>query len=95
VGEIYIIAGPRQTLVEVLQIAAEITGLPAPGLQVSPGMMKAMAGLMGLVEKVIPVPEAYTGSNAKARHGLGYNPRSLKEGLTETLHREMRLLRMK
>jgi nucleoside-diphosphate-sugar epimerase len=37
----------------------------------------------------------YIGSNAKARHELGYNPRSLKEGLTETLHHEMRLLGMK
>jgi nucleoside-diphosphate-sugar epimerase len=107
-GESYIIAGPRHTLVEALQIAAEITGIPAPGLQVSPGMMKAMAGLMGIVEKVIPVPEAYTGeglrilagatyigNNAKARRELGYNPRPLKEGLTETLHHEMRLLGMK
>lgn len=34
----------------------------------------------------------YIGSNAKARRELGYDPRLLKEGLTETLHHEMKLL---
>jgi nucleoside-diphosphate-sugar epimerase len=107
-GESYIIAGPRHTLVEAMEIAEKITGIPAPRLRVSPGMMKAMAGLMGLVEKIVPVPKAYTaeglrilagvtyiGSNAKAKRELGYNPRPLLEGLTETLHHEMRLLGLK
>jgi dihydroflavonol-4-reductase len=71
-------------------------------------MMKAMAAIMGVVEKIISAPEAYTseglrviagvtyiGNNAKAKRELGYNPRPLKEGLTETLHHEMELLGMK
>lgn len=107
-GESYIIAGPKHTFVEALHLAEEITGIPAPRMRVSPGMMKAMAGLMGLVEKIVPLPEAYTyeglriiagvtyiGDNSKAKQELGYNPRSLKEGLTETLHHEMKLLGMK
>jgi nucleoside-diphosphate-sugar epimerase len=36
----------------------------------------------------------YIGSNEKARRELGYSPRPLKEGLTETLYHEMRLLGM-
>jgi nucleoside-diphosphate-sugar epimerase len=35
------------------------------------------------------------GSNAKARRELGYNPRSLEEGLPETLKYEMEQLGMK
>jgi nucleoside-diphosphate-sugar epimerase len=107
-GESYIIAGPRHTFVEAMEIAEQITGIPAPRLRVAPGLMKAMAGLMGLVEQVVPVPDAYTGeglrilagvtyigNNAKAKRELGYNPRPLREGLTETLHHEMQLLGMK
>jgi nucleoside-diphosphate-sugar epimerase len=37
----------------------------------------------------------YLGTNAKAVRELGYNPRSLEEGLPETLHYEMQLLGMK
>ncbi len=104
-GESYIIAGPRHTFVEVMEIAEQITGIPAPRQRMSPGVMKAMAALIGVVEKIVPVPESYTseglriiagvtylGSNEKAKRELGYNPRPLKEGLTETLHHEMRLL---
>jgi len=107
-GESYIIAGPRHTFVEAMEIAEQITGIPAPRLRVAPGVMKAMAGLMGMVEKVVPVPDAYTGeglrllagvtyigNNAKAKRELGYNPRPLREGLTKTLHHEMQLLGMK
>lgn len=107
-GESYIIAGPRHTFVEAMEIAEQITGIPAPRLRVAPGVMKAMAGLMGMVEQVVPVPDAYTGeglrllagvtyigNNAKAKRELGYNPRPLREGLTETLHHEMQLLGMK
>ena len=107
-GESYIIAGPRHTFVEAMEMAEQITGIPAPRLRVAPGVMKAMAGLMGMVEKVVPVPDAYTGeglrllagvtyigNNAKAKRELGYNPRPLREGLTKTLHHEMQLLGMK
>lgn len=107
-GGSYIIAGPTHTLVEGMQMAQQITGVPAPRIHVPPTGMKAMAATMGVVEKVVPVPESYSaeylrvsagvtyiGSNAKARRDLGYNPRPLKEGLTETLLHEMHLLGMK
>lgn len=105
-GETYIIAGPPHTLLEGLQTAQSLTGIPAP-MSAPPGMFAAMAVLMGVVEKVVPVPESYTaeglrviagntylGDNRKARAALGYNPRPLKEGLAETLKHEMQLLGM-
>lgn len=107
-GESYILAGPPHTFIEAIELAEQITGVPAPRMQVAPGMIKAMAAMMGAVEKVLPVPEAYTkeslrvtagvtylGDNAKARRELGYNPRPLQRGLAETLEHEMRLLGMK
>jgi nucleoside-diphosphate-sugar epimerase len=106
-GESYVIAGPTATFEEALKLAERITGVPAPRLRVAPGLLKAMAGLMRLVEKAAPVPADYSaeylginagvtyiGDNAKARRALSYNPRPLKEGLAETLYHEMRLLGM-
>jgi nucleoside-diphosphate-sugar epimerase len=107
-GQSYIIAGPRHTLIEALETAEGITGIPAPRLHASPGMLRAMAHVMGVVERIVPLPESYTaeglrttagvtylGNNAKARRELGYDPRPLREGLTETLHHEMQLLGMR
>jgi nucleoside-diphosphate-sugar epimerase len=101
-GETYIIAGPAHTLVDALAIAEKATGIPAPRMQAPPALMKAMAGAMGLVERFVKLPDAYTseglrvsagvtylGSNAKARRELGYMPRPLEEGLPETLRAEM------
>ncbi len=106
VGESYIIGGPNHTFVEVLHVAETITGVAAPRTTVSPVMMKVMAALIGLVEKVVSVPQEYSseglrvsagatylGNSAKAKRELGYNPRPLKEGLTETLQHELRLLK--
>jgi nucleoside-diphosphate-sugar epimerase len=107
-GESYIIAGPTYTFEDAMNLAEQITGVPAPRLRVAPGLMKAMAAIMSVVEKAIQVPEDYSaeylrinagvtyiGDNTKARRELGYNPRPLKEGLTETLYHEMRLLGMR
>jgi nucleoside-diphosphate-sugar epimerase len=62
---------------------------------------------MRVVEKMIPVPPAYTseglaviagvtylGSNARARRELGWTVRPLRDGLVETLRHEMALLGM-
>jgi len=106
-GETYIIGGPMHTFVDGLKIAEQITSIPAPRAAPA-GIFKAMSVVMGLIEKIVPVPEAYTreslrgaagvtpiGDNSKARRELGYNPRPLKEGLAETLQHEMKLLGMK
>jgi nucleoside-diphosphate-sugar epimerase len=105
-GESYIIAGPPHTLVEAMQLAHEITRIPAPRA-VPPGLFKVLSGVMGVVEQVVPVPDMYTaeglrilagvtyiGDNAKARRELGYEPRPLRSGLAETLQHEMSKLGM-
>lgn len=107
-GQSYIIAGPKHTFVDAMKIAQQATGIPAPRLIAPPIMLKAMAGLISVVEKVVPVPESYSAeylrvnagttyiaSNAKAVRELGYNPRPLEEGLPETLQYDMQLLGMK
>jgi nucleoside-diphosphate-sugar epimerase len=104
-GESYIIAGPPATVIKVLDMAQEITGVPAPKLHPGPGLMKGMAVIMGVVGKVVPLPPKYSaeylrtsagttyvGSNARARKELGFVPRPIEEGLRETLKYEMEQL---
>jgi nucleoside-diphosphate-sugar epimerase len=105
-GEHYIIAGPSHTLVEAMDLAQRITGVPAPR-HVSPGLLKAGSAVVSVTEKVIPMPEQYSaeylrvsagvtylGTSARAQREWGYHPRPLEDGLAETLHHEMRLLGM-
>jgi nucleoside-diphosphate-sugar epimerase len=106
-GRTYIIAGPPHTLVEALDTAEQITGIAAPRIHPSPGVMKLMAALMKPLGSVLRLPSSYSpegmrivagvtyiGSNEKARRELGYSPRPLEEGLKETLEHEMKLLGM-
>jgi nucleoside-diphosphate-sugar epimerase len=106
-GRTYMICGPTHTLAEALQIAREITGLPLPPLA-PPWVLKLLAALMVLGERVLPVPDAYTaeglrvvagvtylGDNRRARRELGWEPRALETGLRETIAHEMRLLGMR
>jgi nucleoside-diphosphate-sugar epimerase len=107
-GEAYIIAGEPHTLIEAFALAERISGVPAPKLHPSPGVMRALAAAMGVVERLVPLPETYTreglrvlagatylGDNSKARRELGYAPRPLESGWRETIEHEMRRLGMK
>lgn len=106
-GESYMLSGPVSTLRDAFRLAEEITGIPAPRLIVPPGMMRAMAALMSIIERILPLPlpptysaeglrevagVTYLGDNGKARRELGYEPRGLRAGLEETLRHEMVLL---
>jgi dihydroflavonol-4-reductase len=104
-GESYHICGPVHSFIEAFKLAEQITGLPAPRLYASPQLLKLSAALMSVVERVVDVPETYTAeglrviagvtyiaSHEKARQELGYLPRSLEDGLRETLEHEMKLL---
>lgn len=106
-GRSYFLCGPVYSLEEALTIAEEITGIPPPRLRASPGVLRAMAAVVGLAEKMVPVSPAYSaeslrvlagvtyiGSNERARRELGWMPRPLREGLAETLHHEMKRLGM-
>ena len=101
-GHSYIIAGPPATIQEVLSLAERITGVPAPRIHPSPSLVKGIAALVGVVERVVPVPDTmsaeylrvaagatYLGSNAKARRELGFEVRPLEVGLRETLTYEL------
>jgi nucleoside-diphosphate-sugar epimerase len=105
IGESYILAGEQATFIEAIHLAQNLTGIPAPRIQVAPAVMRAMSQFMGLVGRVVNLPAmyqaetlrisaglTYLGNNAKAKRELGYNPRPLREGLKETLDYEMKQL---
>ncbi len=98
VGESYFIAGQVCSLFDTLQLAESITGIKAPRIKVSPGMLLGMSSLMSFVEKVLPISGQYSsetlrvsagatylGTSAKAERELGFSARPLPEGLRETL----------
>jgi nucleoside-diphosphate-sugar epimerase len=108
VGESYIIAGPKYSVVEAFTLAEQISGVRAPRLHPAPWMMKALASMIGLLDALFPLPEPYSaesirssagvsylGSNEKAQRELGYAPRTLEQGLPETLEYEMHQLGMR
>jgi dihydroflavonol-4-reductase len=97
-GETYIIAGPRHSLAEAMEIAGRIAGIQKKPRHVPPALLKAAARLLTPIDRVVPLagqfsPEylraiagaTYLGDNAKARRELGYAPRPLEEGLKDTL----------
>jgi len=102
-GESYILAGPCHALSEFFEMAEAITGVKPSRLRASPRLMRATAALVSVIEKVAPMPEAYSseylrvnggttymGDAAKARRELGYAPRPLREGLALTLQAEQK-----
>jgi nucleoside-diphosphate-sugar epimerase len=106
-GESYFLAGPPCALADLLHQAEGITGVRGPMMTAPPWALKAMSGLMSVVERVVPVPPDYSseylresagttylGGNAKARRDLGWVPRPIAEGLPEVLRHEMTLLGM-
>lgn len=107
VGQSYIIAGEVCNLLDAFKLAAKITGVPIPGIQLGPGMVNITAQMMEWVNRIIPLegqmhPETlrslnatYIGSNARARRELGYSPRPLEVGMRETLLAEMARLGIK
>lgn len=103
VGESYILAGPRHTMVEAFRIAEHITGVRAPRIIIPPTLLRLTAALARPLASLLPPtyhPESlrvvagtsYIGDNAKARRELGFEPRSLEEGLAEALPALMREL---
>lgn len=104
-GRTYFLAGPVHTLEGALDLAAEITGVTAPRVRLPPGVLRGASILAKPLERLMPWPSAFTseglrviagvtyiGTSARAQHELGWQPRSLRDGLTETLHHELALL---
>jgi nucleoside-diphosphate-sugar epimerase len=107
VGECYFICGPTHAYEYGMDLVAKTANVKLP-MKVPGSLLRASAPLMGLIEKVIPLPETYTaenlrvvggstyiGKNDKAKRELGYAPRSLQDGWVATVKHEMGLLGMK
>jgi nucleoside-diphosphate-sugar epimerase len=104
-GRNYFLAGPVHTIVEALEMAEAITGIPAPKIKMPRGAMQATAKLVGLFDRVVPLPPEYTaeglrvaggvtylGSAARTERELDWHPRPLRDGLPVTLQYEMQQL---
>jgi nucleoside-diphosphate-sugar epimerase len=97
-GETYIIGGPPHTLEEAFVVCERATGIPAPRWRPGPVAMQALAAVMGVLGRFVPLPDSYQaeslrviggstylGSSAKAARELGFTTRPMEEGLAETV----------
>jgi nucleoside-diphosphate-sugar epimerase len=102
-GETYIIAGPKATMREAVDVVAEISGRKAPKRSLPTSVMKAMIPIGPLVGKMMGQPPnlrelisaadgvTFWASNEKAKRDLGFDPRGLEEGFRAMLAAEGRL----
>ena len=91
-GESYIVAGEPKTLIDAIEMAERITGIPAPRMRPSPGFVRFLAAVTRSEMLRVSAGATYLGSNAKAKRELGLRHRPLEEGLRETLLAEMKTL---
>jgi nucleoside-diphosphate-sugar epimerase len=90
-GETYIIAGPALTYREFFKACERATGLPAPLLWLPSGLARLLAealrgaapGLAELMQNMAGV--SYLARADKAKRELGWNPRSVEEGIPPTI----------
>jgi nucleoside-diphosphate-sugar epimerase len=101
-GESYIVSGPSHTMEDALHIAHRLTGIPPPTRRPPPIVLKAAAALLRVAGPLVRLPEGmsaeslrllagvtYLGVWAKAGRELGFAPRSLEDGLRDTLAKEI------
>lgn len=100
-GECYIIAGEPKRLVEMFELAAEVSGVAPPKLHAPAFLLRASAIFADLAGALVTLPPTYSAeslrastatyiaSNTKAARELGYKPRSLREGIREWIEYEM------
>ena len=91
-GQSYIIAGEPKSLVDGIEMAAQITGIPAPRLRPSPALLRFIAMITRSEFLRVSAGVTYLGNNAKAKRELGMRHRPIEEGLRETRLAEMRSL---
>lgn len=97
VGGRYVLGGENVTQAEFYRLVGELTGVKMPTLRMPDGLAKATGALQkawarmrGTVPQLTPdLVEIYRHdwaySSARAERELGYQPRTLRAGLTETL----------
>jgi nucleoside-diphosphate-sugar epimerase len=96
-GESYVLGGEIATMADLIDRAASVLGrrpprrtLPAPLIRMAAPLGPLAARLMGTPPNLVEAMRAargvtYWATDAKARRELGYAPRSLDEGLRQTL----------
>ena len=96
IGESYILAGPAMRLNEITNLWSEITGKRAPATHLPARFLRPIAPLVGALSTILPLPPLfsqdatailgarYMARADKAQAELGWQPRSLKSGMTET-----------
>lgn len=99
IGESYVLAGELVTMRDLAQRTARIAGRREPKLAMPTVLMKLSAPLAPRVGPKLGLPPnlrevirasdgvTYWASDAKARRELGFSPRSLDQGLSDTVHR--------
>jgi dihydroflavonol-4-reductase len=96
-GESYILAGPAVPVGEMVDFLAYLTGKRAPLLRVPGRLLRPLAPVAGFLHSLLPLPDVYSEEAIrslgvtymaradKARAVLGWQPRSLHDGMVETL----------
>lgn len=94
-GETYIIGGPAHTVHEAMVMAGRSAGKKRDPLRIPPWVVRPAAEVTGAVARVFhrlhPTADrlrvasgvTYLGDDSKARRELGFDPRSLREGLPD------------
>ncbi|HMA37316.1 MAG TPA: NAD-dependent epimerase/dehydratase family protein [Chloroflexia bacterium] len=95
-GERYILAGPALRLSKAVALWASVTGRRAPFLRIPAALLRPSAPLAGLLGRMVPLPSMFSAEAIrslgatyyaradKARAQLGWRPRPLRAGFTET-----------
>jgi nucleoside-diphosphate-sugar epimerase len=96
VGESYIITGPAVPLGEIVDFWRMITGRPGPKVAIPARLVQPFKPAIGAMGNTLPLPEMYSEEAAdllscsymaradKAKAELGWRPRSLQEGMSQT-----------
>ncbi|OGO64900.1 MAG: epimerase [Chloroflexi bacterium RBG_19FT_COMBO_50_10] len=97
-GESYILSGERISVIEVVKTVQEIIGKYIPRLKIPLSLARFTSRFTPLYYQLSQAKPRFTSysletilsnsviSSAKAKLALGYNPRSLRESLTDTVH---------
>lgn len=104
-GQTYILTGPAHPVGEALRLAAQCAGRRPPVGEVPVHVMRAVAWMAGLVERVVDLPPQYASESLRAAAGatylgdgrraardLGFTARPLLDGLRVTIEHEQRQL---
>lgn len=95
-GESYILAGPAVPLGEMVEFWAQLTGKRPPILTIPARFARNLAPMLGHMESIVTLPAAfskelfrlhgisYAGRADKARAELGWRPRPLQSGISDT-----------